>query len=91
MIIEKLPSGFYAVWNTNNRNTEYWRADLVRWDGKRGTRNEYNVDDRAGCNYYIDAENTVYYQIDGGDTGVWCSGARLNAHCHHLAKLTARR
>lgn len=92
MTIERLPSGFYGVWNYSDTN-EYapYRADLIQWDGKRGTGGwEFNTHD-SSTEYYIDADNTVYYKVFGGDTGIWCSGSRLRQHCHHLQQIKARR
>jgi len=93
MIIKKLPSGFYGVWSWNSTEGHApLRADLIPWDGKRGTSCEYNAaGDSNYCDYYIDAENNVYYSVHRGDTGYWCSGKRLSAHCHHLAQIAARR
>ena len=85
--IEKMPSGFYALtWASDGKIV---RADLVPWDGKRGTSYEY--DTSGETDYYIDAENTVYYAVNGGGTGTWCNGNRLNAHCRYLQQIKARR
>lgn len=85
--IEKLPSGFFAyTWADTGAII---RADLVVWDGKRGTSFPYSVDGTETA-YYIDAENNVYYSVPGGNTGIWCGASRLNSHCHRLAQIAAR-
>ena len=86
--IIKFNSGFYGlrVISTN----EFYRTDLIKWDGKRGTNYPYSVDSE-NFEFYINADNTVYYTDKGGaNARVWCSGRNLNAHCHHLAQIRAR-
>ena len=85
--IVKFESGFYGLKVISTG--EIIRADLIPGDGKRGTNYPYNVND---CfEHYINAENTVYYTDKNGENArVWCSGNRLNAHCHHLAQIRAR-
>lgn len=86
--IEKLPSGFFAyTWADTGAII---RADLVPWDGRRGTSYPYNVADVQTA-YYIDAKNNVYYSVPGGHTALWCAGEELNRHCHKLMQIAARR
>jgi len=85
--IKRLPSGFYMLaWNG-----EGWTdAALIPWDGKRGTDTPYNTESE-NFNYYIAADNTVYYcQKDGSDAGIWCPGSSLQSHCRRLSQITAR-
>jgi hypothetical protein len=85
--IVKFASGFFGLQVISSG--EIVRADLIRWDGKRGTSYSYNTGD--SFEYYIDAANTVYYTDgDGKDARVWCAGKRLNDHCRHLAQIMAR-
>lgn len=85
--IISLPSGFYALQVISTG--EFLRADLLPWDGKKGTQYPYNP--CSSFEYYINAENTVYYTDKGGvNARVWCSGSRLNAHCHHLYQIANR-
>ena len=85
--IIKLPSGFCAL-KVISTGTIY-RADLLPWDGKRGT--SYPVDLNPSFEHYIDADNNVYYtDANGVNARIWCGGKRLNAHCHHLAQIRAR-
>lgn len=82
-----LPSGWYAaVWNDGTLID----GALMKWDGKRGTNYPYNVNGTENTNYYINAKNDVYYQIEGGYTGIWCSGKKLNSHCRHLQAIKER-
>ncbi len=86
--IVKMPSGFFGLQVISTGL--FYRSDLIRWDGKRGTSYPY---DAAGESFemYIDADNTVYYANNNGiDARVWCSGSRLNQHCHHLMQIRAR-
>ena len=86
--IVKFKSGFYGLKVLSTG--EFYRADLIPWDGKRGT--SYPVDLNTSFEHYIDSENTVYYSdIGGADARVWCGWKRLNAHCQHLAAIKARR
>ena len=86
--IISLPSGFFAM-EAKNGNISH--PDLIRWDGKKGTYYPYDVESDHRTEYYINAENTVYYsEIGGIDARIWCPGSRLNAHCHHLAQIRAR-
>ena len=81
------PSGWYAaIWNDGT----LFDGALQLWDGKRGTNYPYNVNASPNTRYYINAKNDVYYQVDGGDTGLFCAGKKLNAHCQHLQAIKAR-
>ena len=85
--IIQFKSGFYGL-VTVPENTIV-KADLIPWDGKRGT--DYPYEPIVTFNYYIDANNTVYYtNLDNTDARIWCSGKELNRHCHHLAQIAAR-
>lgn len=85
--IVSFPSGFYGIKTVPEGNI--YRADLIRWDGHKGTNYPYELND--AFNYYIDSENTVYYSHpENNDCFVWCGGKRLNAHCHHLMQIAAR-
>lgn len=85
--IERLTSGFYGLKVTSTG--QFYRADLIPWDGKRGTAYPYDMCETF--EYYQDAENTVYYtDKDGANARVWCSGSRLAAHCHHLYQIQNR-
>ena len=87
--IIKFPSGFYGL-VTVPENTIV-KADLIPWDGKRGTDYPHDLNNQI-FEYYIDARNTVYYtDHDGINARIWCSGKELNRHCHHLAQIAARR
>ena len=85
--IERLTSGFYGLKVTSTG--QFYRADLIPWDGKRGTAYPYDMNETF--EFYQDAENTVYYtDKDGANARVWCSGSRLAAHCHHLHQIHNR-
>ena len=80
-------SGFHGIQVVSTGNII--KADLIKWDGKKGTSYPYELNDTF--NYYIDANNTVYYTgKDDDDCRIWCSGKDLNRHCHHLAQIKAR-
>ena len=80
-------SGFYGIQISSTG--EIWRSDLIKWDGKKGTN--YSYDTSGTFDFYIDAENAVYYVPQNDiSVSVWCSGRNLNAHCHHLAQIRAR-
>lgn len=84
--VKKLPSGFYAVM----RGNEVWRADLVQWDGKRGTSYPYEITSEC-FRYFIDASGTVWCTENSSDIiHIWCGADRLNAHCHYLHQLAHR-
>lgn len=86
----KFESGFYGIQVISSG--AIWRADLIKWDGKRGTSYPYNIDDESNFEMYIDADNTVYYTDKGGQNcRVWCPGSRLNQHCFHLHQINAKR
>jgi hypothetical protein len=83
----KFNSGFYGIETASTG--EILRADLIKWDGKRGTSYPFDVSGRF--EYYIDAENNVSYSDAGGkNLRPWCPGRSLNAHCRHLAQIAAR-
>ena len=85
--IVSFPSGFFGI-KTVPEGIIY-RADLIKWDGKKGTNYPHELNDNF--NYYIDANNTVYYSNPNiNDCMIWCSGKDLNRHCHHLAQIKAR-
>lgn len=72
-------SGFYGIQISSTG--EIWRSDLIKWDGKKGTN--YPYDTSETFDFYIDAQNTVYYVPQNDiSISVWCSGRNLNAHCH---------
>lgn len=83
--IIKLPSGFCGLQVISSG--QYCKADLIPWDGNRGTDYPYNVNN-ANFEYYIDAKNTIYYTDRGGiDARIWCAGKELNAHCKRLNQI----
>lgn len=88
--IVSFPSGFYGL--TGYNSADIIRADLVKWDGVKGTSYPFKwATESASFEYYQDAENTVYYTDKGGmDARIWCSGAELNRHCHHLWQIQNR-
>jgi hypothetical protein len=85
--IKKLPSGFYAIM----RGADVWRADLVPWDGKRGTEYPYNVNATECFRYFIDASGTIWCTENSSDrVHIWCGASDLNRHCAHLHRLLNR-
>ena len=85
--IKKYNSGFYGRYDHTGILKD---ASLLPWDGKRGTCYQYDTA-ASGFEYYIDAQNNVYYtDANGKDARYWCSGKRLNAHCNHLQQIKAR-
>lgn len=84
--VKKLPSGFYAVM----RGNDVHRADLIPWDGKRGTSYPYEITSEC-FRYFIDASGTVWCTENSSDTiHIWCGADRLNAHCHYLHQIAHR-
>ena len=97
--IVKLNSDFYALasaesceqYEKTGKLIDWKNAALIKWDGKKGTTYPYNVDG-SSFEYYIAADNTVYYTDKGGKNArVWCAGNKLAQHCHHLQQIEWRR
>lgn len=88
--IVKFNSGFYGIKVCSTG--QIWQADLIPWDGVKGTGGyTYDVENGGGFKYYIDAKNTVYYtRANDNECMIWCPGSQLFAHCHHLQQIKAR-
>lgn len=87
--IISFPSGFYGIQVISTG--EIIKADLVKWDGKRGSSTPYRYINDTQFEMYQDANNTVYYSDPGGvNCRVWCSGKNLSAHLHHLDQVLSR-
>lgn len=86
--IVKFESGFYGLKVISTG--EIINAALKKWDGKNGTNYPYEIISET-FEYYQDAQNNVYYTGKNGvDARFWCSGNKLNAHCHRLMQIHAR-
>lgn len=88
MQIKQFTSGFYGLYNGDILRD----AALTEWDGKKGTQYPYDTKKETGyCNYYVNASGDVFYSVQGGGCGLWCSASDLNRHCHRLAQIASRR
>lgn len=71
---------------------EQYNDALPRWNGTSDSGRVYDAEQIAYWNMRRDSDGTIYYttQEKRPRIMVWCSGAELDRHLHHLEQIAAR-
>lgn len=73
---------------------EQYNESLPRWDGKSPSgRFAHPFEQCEGWNMRKSENGTIYYTTreKSPKIMVWCSGAELDRHMHHLEQIAARK